>query len=537
MTPAPPPVQTYDPARKWPVTITLSLGMISVGLGITGVDTAIPAMMSSLGTSLHRIQWVLIAFMITRTVLIPCVGWLGQRIGDRNLFILSAATFGAGSFLCSIAWDVNSLIFFRIIQGMGVGPLIGVSMSIMYEAFPRNERGLAMGLFMTGWSLGPFFGPPAGGYLAQYISWRTIFYLPLPTLIVAIMAAVFILPRRSLSHKPFGFDLLGFVTLTGGLVCMLLGLTQGQQEGWASHKILSLFGSAALLIAVFIMAELRAEHPYVQIRYLKNLNFGISSIIVLIRVMGFRGTSFILNLFLQKALFYTPLQAGIFMLPAAVAVGIVSPFAGMLSDRFGPKILLFAGLALLTVTLFGFSTLTIWTGMGLIYFLIILKSIGQSTINAPLNSIALGALPEGESRMGSGILGLARGLGEAFGIATLSFLLERYIFTKVAAMTPGLGARLTENLRDDVMLQIHALLQHAGQFGIGLEQRAESLLGFSLLSEGVTLAYHQLFMMIGLMYLGLMVMVWFLKTRRAPERPAPAVAPMETAAPTTSTPS
>ena len=520
MTPTPPPVQTYDPARKWPVTITLSLGMISVGLGITGVDTAIPAMMSSLGTSLHRIQWVLIAFMITRTVLIPCVGWLGQRIGDRNLFILSAAVFGAGSFLCSIAWDVNSLIFFRIIQGMGVGPLIGVSMSIMYEAFPRNERGLAMGLFMTGWSLGPFFGPPAGGYLAQYVSWRTIFYLPLPTLILAVMAALLILPRRSASHKPSAFDLLGFLTLTGGLVVMLLGLTQGQAEGWTSQRILSLFGAAGLLIAVFIIAELRAEHPYVQIRYFRNLNFSISSMIVLIRVMGFRGTSFILNLFLQKALFYPPLQAGIFMLPAAVAVGIVSPFAGMLSDRFGPRILLVTGLVLLTVTLFSLANVTIWTAMAVIYFLVILKSIGQSTINAPLNSIALGALPEGESRMGSGILGLARGLGEAFGIATLSFLLERHIFYKVEAMTPAFGARLTENLRDDVMLQIQALLQHTGQFGIGLDQRAESLLGFSLLTEGVTLAYHQLFILIGLMYLGLVVMVSFLKTRRGQENPA-----------------
>lgn len=521
MTPAAPPVQTYDPARKWPVTITLSLGMISVGLGITGVDTAIPAMMSSLGASLHRIQWVLIAFMITRTVLIPCVGWLGQRIGDRNLFILSAATFGAGSFLCSIAWDVNSLIFFRIIQGMGVGPLIGVSMSIMYEAFPRNERGLAMGLFMTGWSLGPFFGPPAGGYLAQYISWRTIFYLPLPTLTLAIVAATFILPRRSSSHKPSAFDLLGFLTLTGGLVVMLLGLTQGQEAGWTSQRILSLFGTATLLITVFVIAELRAEHPYVQIRYFRNLDFAISSMIVLIRVMGFRGTSFILNLFLQKALFYAPLQAGIFMLPAAVAVGIVSPFAGMLSDRFGPRILLVAGLVLLTVTLFGLSSITIWTGMGMIYFLVILKSIGQSTINAPLNSIALGALPEGESRMGSGILGLARGLGEAFGIATLSFLLERHIFYKVEAMTPLPGARLAENLREDVMLQLRGLLQQAGQYGVALEERAWSLFGYSLLTESVTLAYHQLFMMIGLMYLGLVVMVWFLKTRRVPQRPAP----------------
>ena len=529
MNAAPPNVQIYDPAQKWPITITLSLGMIGVGLGITGIDTAIPAMMSSLGTSLDRIQWVLIAFMITRTVLIPSVGWLGQRIGDRNLFMLSAATFGLGSFLCSIAWDINSLIFFRIVQGMGVGPLIGVAMSIMYEAFPRNERGLAMGLFMTGWSLGPFFGPPLGGYLAQYISWRTIFYLPLPTIILAIVAATFILPRRSSSHKPPTFDFLGFFTLTGGLVTMLLGLTQGQEAGWTSQRILSLFGTAALLVTLFIIAELRAEHPYVQIRYFKNLNFSISNAIVLFRVMGFRGTSFILNLFLQKALHYTPLQAGLFMLPAAIAVGVVSPFAGMLSDRFGPKLLLVAGLALLTVTLFGLSTLTIWTGVGLIYFLVVLKSIGQSTINAPLNSIALGALPEGESRMGSGILGLSRGLGEAFGIATLSFLLERHIFYKVEAMSPLLGARLTETLRDDVIAQLGSMLQHAGQYGIALNERAQSLLGYSLLTESVTLAYHQLFMMIGMLYLGLVVMVWFLRTRRGPERPPAVAGAVETA--------
>ncbi len=534
MSPAAPTVQLYDPAQKWPISITLSLGMIGVGLGITGIDIAIPAMMSSLGTSLDRIQWVLIAFMITRTVLIPCVGWLGQRIGDRNLFMLSAATFALGSFLCSVAWDVNSLIFFRIVQGVGVGPLIGVSMSIMYEAFPRNERGLAMGLFMTGWSLGPFFGPPLGGYLAQYISWRTIFYLPLPTITLAIVAAAFILPRKSSSHRPPAFDLLGFLTLTCGLVTLLLGLTQGQEAGWTSQRILSLFGSGALLIALFIFAELRAEHPYVQIRYFKSLNFSISNVIVLIRVMGFRGTSFILNLFLQKALHYTPLQAGIFMLPAAVAVGVVSPFAGMLSDRFGPRVLLVSGLALLTVTLFGLSTITIWTGVGLIYFLVVLKSIGQSTINAPLNSIALGALPEGQSRMGSGILGLSRGLGEAFGIATLSFLLERHIFYKVEAMTPQLGARLTETLRDDVVVQLRALLQQAGQYGIALEERAQSLLGYGLLREGVTQAYHELFIMIGLMYLGLVVMVWLLKLRRHQEKTAPVAAPMETAAARTS---
>jgi len=516
---------TYDPSRKWPIASSLSLGMISVGLGITGIDIAIPAMMSSLGTSLDKIQWVLIAFMITRTVLIPCVGWLGKRIGDRNLFMLSASAFAVGSFLCSIAWDVNSLIVFRIIQGMGVGPLIGVAMSIMYEAFPRHERGFAMGLFMTGWSLGPFFGPLAGGYLAQYVSWRTIFYLPLPTVALSIVAAYFILPSGRSTDKPPSFDVLGFLTLTGGLVTMLLGLTQGREEGWTSQFSLSLFGSALLLIAVFVWAELRAEHPYIEIRYFRNLNFSLSNTIVLVRVMGFRGTSFMFNLFLQNALYYTPFQAGLFLLPGAVAVGVVSPFAGILSDRFGPRIPLVLGLLILGVTLYGFSTLTLWTGMGVIFFLVIMKSVGQSTINAPLNTIALGAMPPGESRMGSGILGLSRGLGEAFGIAILSVLLESFIFHRVDAMTPLLGARLTEASRAGVLEEIRRILEQAGQYGVALEDRAHSLLGFSLLNESVTEAYHTLFLLIAAMYIALLGLVWFLRINKKGLEGAPGDAP------------
>lgn len=524
--------EIYDPARKWSIAVSLSLGMISVGLGITGIDIAIPAMMSSLGTSLDKIQWVLIAFMITRTVLIPCVGWLGKCIGDRNLFILSASTFAAGSFLCSMAWDVNSLIVFRVIQGMGVGPLIGVAMSIMYEAFPRHERGLAMGLFMTGWSLGPFFGPLAGGYLAQYVSWRTIFYLPLPTVVMSIVAAYFILPSAQRTGKPPAFDFLGFLTLTMGLVLMLLGLTQGREEGWTSSFSLSMFGSAVVLLGLFIWAELRAEHPYIELRYFRDPNFSLSNTIVMIRVMGFRGTSFMLNLFLQNALYYTPFQTGIFLLPGAIAVGVVSPFAGMLSDRFGPRIPLILGLLLLGLTLYGFSTLTLWTSMGFIFFLVVMKSVGQSTLNAPLNTIALGALPPGESRMGSGILGLSRGLGEAFGIAILSVFLELFIFQRVEAMAPLIGARLTEDSRTAVLAQMQRVLEHAGEYGLAVEDRARSLLGFSLLNESVTEAYHMLFLLIAAMYVALIALVWFLRIK-SESSASPAEAPERSAAATT----
>ena len=504
------PSQSSQPFFKWWVFLIVSLGTLSVALGITSIDIAIPTIMSSLGASLDRIQWVLIGFMITRTVLIPSVGWLGGRIGDRNLFILSMAVFILGSLLCAISWSADSLVFFRIIQAAGAGPLIGVAMSIMFEAFPSHERGLAMGLFMTGWSIGPFFGPLLGGYLVENVNWRAIFYISIPFSLLSIAAAYFILPQKKAEEKGEPFDLLGFLTLTGGIVSLLLALSQGQEEGWGSRLIVGLLSSSIVLLTLFVAVELRSKNPFIELRYFRNLNFALSNLIMVFRVVGFRGTNFLLSLFLQKALHYTPIQAAVFLLPGALITGIVSPLAGVMTDRMSPRVPLVLGLVILAFTLYGLSTITIWTSMATIFFLIAIKSVGQSTINAPLNTIALANLPEGRVRMGSGIIGLSRGLGEAFGITTLTLLLEKYTFLNVDLMTPLQGARLAEVARYEVLSQIRDLLRHGGEFGIALENRAQSLLGYSLLNEAMTRAYNDLFLLIGAMFAALVIAVFFL---------------------------
>ncbi len=503
--------QSSQPNFKWWVFLIVSLGTLSVALGITSIDIAIPTMMSSLGASLDKIQWVLIGFMITRTVLIPSVGWLGGRIGDRNLFIYSMAFFIMGSLLCSISWSADSLVFFRIIQAVGAGPLIGVAMSIMFEAFPAHERGMAMGLFMTGWSIGPFFGPLLGAYLVENFDWRAIFYINIPFGLLSIAAAYFILPKKKAEEKGTPFDLLGFLTLTGGTVSLLLALSQGQEEGWGSQLIVRLFSVALVLLTLFVAVELRSMNPFIELRFFRSLNFSLTNLIIVFRVVGFRGTNFILSLFLQKALHYTPIQAAIFLVPGAIITGIVSPLAGILSDRLSPRVPLFLGLVILAFTLYGLSTITIWTSMATIFFLIAMKSVGQSTINAPLNTVALGTLPEGSARMGSGIIGLSRGLGEAFGITILTFLLERYTFLNIDSMTPLQGARLPEAARYEVLSQIRSLLLHGGEYGTALESRAQSLLGFSLLNEAMTRAYNDLFLLIAAMFAGLIISIFFLR--------------------------
>jgi MFS transporter, DHA2 family, multidrug resistance protein len=507
--------RSSDDLHKWLIAITLFLGTLSIGLSVTAVNIAIPTIMSALGTSLNRIQWVLTGFMITRTVLIPSVGWLGDRMGDRNLFITSTTIFTAGSLLCSFAWNVESLIVFRIVQAVGAGPLLGVSMAIMFEAFPRDQRGMAMGLFMTGWSLGPFFGPLLGGYLTEHVHWRAIFYINLPTGLLSIVAGYYLLPRMAAKSDAAPLDAFGLVTMAGATVALLLALTLGHEEGWTSRLIVSLFAASIVLFVLFIAAELRSDHPFLELRYFRDINFSLANVLIFIRVFGFRGASFLLALFLQRALNYTPTQAGIFLLPGAIITGTWSPIAGKLSDRVGPRIPIVGGLAILICALYELSQLSLWSTVTFIFFSMCLMSVGQSSLNAPLNTVALAAIPEGRARMGSGMIGMTRGLGEAFSIAVLSFLLERYAFFNLYAIPPMQGAAFAASERLHVISQIHNLLIDAGQFGFALSERARSLLAHTLINQALTHAYQDLFLLIAALNAGLLVIALFLRTKRA----------------------
>jgi EmrB/QacA subfamily drug resistance transporter len=500
-----------DGLRKWSIAITLFLGTVSVGLSVTAVNIALPTMMSSFGVSLNRIQWVLTGFMITRTVLSPCVGWLGDRIGDRNVFILSTTMFTIGSLLCSLSWNAESLIFFRIIQGVGAGPLLGVAMAIMFEAFPRNERGLAMGLFMTGWSLGPFLGPLLGGYLAEHVHWRAIFYINLPTGLLSIIAGYYVLPRTKSHGTAVPLDAFGLMTMIGASIALLLALSMGQEEGWGSRFIVGLFTSAAVLFVLFLVAEAKANHPFLELGYFRNLHFSVANILIFLRVFAFRGASFLVSLFLQKALNYSPTQAGIFLLPGAVITGLWSPLAGKLSDRIGPRLPIVSGFIILIIAVYCMSTMTLWTAVPMIFLFVCLKSVGESSLNAPLNTVALGALPEGRARMGSGIIGMSRGLGEAFGVGVFSFLLERYAYLNLYSIPPLQGAAFVTSERFEALAHIRGLLIQAGQFGIAVEERAESLLAHALVTQALTRAYQDLFSLIAVIYIGLAAIALLLR--------------------------
>jgi len=371
-----------------------------------------------------------------------------------------------------------------------------------------------MGLFMTGWSLGPFLGPLLGGYLAEHVHWRAIFYINLPTGLLSILAGYYILPGNKSKAVAAPLDGFGLLTMTGATIALLLALSLGQEEGWGSRFIVGLFTSSAILFVLFLVAELRMKQPFLEVRYFRDLNFSLANLLIFFRVFGFRGANFLVSLFVQRALNYSPTQAGIFLLPGALITGLWSPLAGSFTDRLGPRFPIVAGFLILVVAIYGLSTMTLWSSVPFIFFFLCLKSVGQSTLNAPLNTVALAALPEGRARMGSGIIGMTRGLGEAFSVGVMSFLLERFAYFNLESIPPLQGAAFTINERFQALSQIRGLLIQAGQFGLAVEARAQSLLAHALVSQALTRAYQDLFFLIAVLHVGLIVIAFFLRSDR-----------------------
>ena len=215
---------------KWWVTATVMLSAFLVVVSGSAMNVALPPIMTTFGLNLDQAQWILTAYMIAGAVLIPTVGWLGNRLGNRNLFLLGLLTFVGSSMLCGIAWSGPTLIFFRVLQGMGSGPITPMAMVFLNEAFPPKQRGLAMGLYGMAAAFGPAVGPVIGGYVTEYLSWRMVFYMNLLPGILCMGLVCLVIPNTRETVKR-SLDLAGLLTLAVFLVSLLIALTQGQREG------------------------------------------------------------------------------------------------------------------------------------------------------------------------------------------------------------------------------------------------------------------------------------------------------------------
>lgn len=480
------------PLLQWLPTLGVLLGALTVALNIGVLNVAIPSMMSSLGSDLDRIQWVQTAYQIVQAVMMPAVGWLGSRFGTKRLFLLSTLTFIFGSALCGLAWDANSLIAFRILQGVGGGPITPLGMSILYSTFPPDKRGLAMGLYNLSFSFGPAIAPALGGHLIEVFSWRAIFYINVPVGLLSAGIILLTMPA-SKDQQARPFDAIGVLSMASFLVLLLLGLGEGRRYGWGSQGIIGMFLVAGISLVVFIVTELRRKQPFVDIRLYKQIPFTMGCIIGFINTMEFRGTNFLLPIMLQRVFHYTPFQAGLFFLPPALVMGVGSVVAGRLSDKTSPKMLLIFGLLGLLYASLSFCSIDIWATGGFILTLFMLRRLAQAFCHSPLTTATLTGIPEEQIRMASGLFNLHRTMAGAVGVALTATLMEARedVHTLLISQRQALYPLGTEIATDAV----RDVLRYDGETGDTLNQMTNDVIRRQLSEEAALGSYHDLFLM------------------------------------------
>lgn len=515
-------------AGKWWVAVAILTGQLTTSFGMFAVVVALPKIMTAFGADVNAIQWVMTGYMIARAVPMPALGWMAGLLGNRNLYVIGVCGATLCTGLCGLAWNVESLVFFRVLQGVLGAPAMGIGMVILYETFPSRQRGMAMGLILLVGSLGPTIGPSLGGYLVQEISWRAIFFLGIPSGVASIFLTLAVVPKGDLPAQKT-IDVPGLFTMTVFLVALLLALSQGQREGWDSGYILSLFAIAVVFFGLFVVIELVVPQPVIYLRLYRNFSFVMASIVVFLYNAGFVGTNFLIALMLQVVFDFTPLQAGLILAPGAIVMGWMGLLSGKLSDRFDPRIPIVCGLIFFALDMYILSTLTLLATVGLVTLLVVIQRGSFGLIQSPISNAVMRTLPDDDRSMGSGLHGLHRGVASSFGVALCSMILEKRV-----AVHSVLLSQYHDRFSIVVQQALEAyesLLLRAGEIGNMLSFKSQAALG-RLLAEHVRMAaYRDCFLLLSVVFIAALIPVWLIRTHAPRVAQTPSLPAAEPATP------
>jgi DHA2 family multidrug resistance protein len=483
---------------KWGVTATIICGMIVIGPPFYAMYVALPKIMVSFSAEVEQAQWVISVFAIAEAMMMPTVGWLGSVIGSRRLYMSALSAYMLFTLLAALSWSIESLIAFRILQGLAEGPLQPLCVALFYRSFPPQQRGLAVGIYILAWALCGILAYSGGGYLIEHLSWRLVFLVTLPLGIPSLVLAIRFLPGAGEGRRRT-LDIWGLLSMVGFLVPLLLALNHGPREGWDTAVTRVCFAIAAPALLAFVVLELTRKEPFVDLRLFRIFSFSMASVVRFLHSTGLHTYAFLVALFVQQTLGYTPLQAGLMMLPGAMVMGGAGLLVGRLADTIAPRAILAVGLTSLALVGYTFSFVTPLTTAAWLVLLLIWLRVSTECIFSPLNVAALRTLPEASVGMGSGVLHVIMGIGAAVGTAGTASLLGRWTHhhSRVAAQE---GNPLSLEGRA-IVSGVEEIWRSAGEAETQLSANvAETLQAY--VRDGATVAaFQDLFLVIALLYL------------------------------------
>lgn len=424
-----------DYSRKWLVLSAVAMGIFLATIDGSIVNVALPTLSAALGADFATVQWVVLSYLLTITTLLAVVGRLADMYGRKRLYNSGFVVFTVGSLLCGLSPSVGWLIGFRVLQGIGAALILALGLALVTEAFPPQERGRALGIAGSIVSIGIVTGPTLGGVIIENLSWHWIFFVNVP---IGILGTYLVWRNIPATRPPGGqaFDFGGAATLCLGLLGILLGLTTGQQEGFTSPQALGLFVFGIFFLLALLYIQRRHPQPIIDPVLFRNRLFTVNLVTGLLVFVGL-GSGVLIPFYLETVLGYSVQQVGLLLAVVPIALGIVSPISGVLSDRVGSRPISVLGLA---VTLLGYLALsTLSTETTAVGFMLryVLVGVGVGLFQSPNNSAMMGTAPRERLGVASGLLAMTRNLGQTVGIAVLGALWAALVFGAAGGPVAG----------------------------------------------------------------------------------------------------
>jgi EmrB/QacA subfamily drug resistance transporter len=499
--------------RRWIVLGVMCLSLLLIVMDNTIVNVALPTLQRDLDASTTQLQWVVDAYILVFAGLLLTMGSLGDRFGRRGALAIGLAIMGAGSILSAFANDADQLIATRALMGVGGAMIMPATLSIITNVFTdRRERAQAIAIWSATAGAAVAIGPVTGGWLLEHFWWGSVFLVNVPVVVVAlVLGQLFVPTSRDPAAPPI--DVPGALLSIAGLVVLVWAIIEGP-GGWTDPEILGAFALAAVLLGTFILWERWTRFPMLDVGFFRNPRFSAASGAIMLTFFAMFGSLFLLTQFLQSILGYTPLEAGIRLLPMAGVMIVLSPLSAKVVERIGSKIVVASGLSIAAIGLIIASRLTPGASYPEVLASLVVLAAGMALVMPPATESIMGSLPPAKAGVGSAVNDTTRQVGGALGVAVLGSVMSSTYGPRVSDAISGLP--LSSEQATAIHDQIGAAIQAAGEIG-GAPGRALADVASRGFADGMSTAF-----IIGAvaLALGAVIVALFLPARARDHEPA-----------------
>src|SRR5271157_6147123 len=511
-------VSWHRGVSPWIIAFTVMLATFMEVLDTSVANVALPNIAGNLSASMDESTWVLTSYLVANAIILPMGGWFSMLLGRKRFYMTCVALFTISSFLCGLAPSLGALIFFRILQGLGGGALQPVSQAILVESFPREKQGMAMAIFGMGVVVAPVIGPTLGGWLTDNYSWRWIFYVNIPIGILSLaLTSLLIFDPPYLVRRSFRdglkIDYAGFGLLALGLGALEVVLDEGQKEDWfGSHFIVTFAVIMVVCLVAVVFWELRQKAPIVDFHILKDRNYALATLSMLVLGFVLYASTALMPMLLQSLLGYTAMLSGLVLSPGGIVVVVCLPLVGILLRRFQARWLVIFGVLISSAGLFRMAKFSLGIDYQTAAYSRMVQSFGLGFLFVPISAAAFAYIPKERTGYATGLFNLARNIGGSSGIATATTLLARrsqyHQSVLVSHLTP-----YDANYRDAVA-SAAAMLHARGASLPDAAAQAQGLVYGTMQRQAGMLAFSDAFWAMGVLFLMIIPLMFMMKNSR-----------------------